>query len=170
MRHFLKTFGDALRNAPVRFACFFGFWLVLSGIKPADLLIGALAAGCATWVSLRALPPGRWRFRPRALGRFVWRFLRQSVGAGVDVARRALDPRMPLRPGFVVYRSQLPAGVTRNTFCTVTSLLPGTLPCGSDPGDGVLIHCLDIDQPVLAQLAAEKSLFAQITGGAVHND
>ena len=31
-------------------------------------------------------------------------FLWKSVVAGVDVARRALDPRLPLRTGFVGYR------------------------------------------------------------------
>ena len=65
------------------------------------------------------------------LARFVLRFLRQSVVAGIDVAWRALDPRLPLRPGFVVYQPRLPPGPARNAFCTMTSLLPGTLPCRS---------------------------------------
>jgi len=37
-------------------------------------------------------------------------FLRQSIVAGIDVAQRALDPRLPLRPGFVVYQGAPPAG------------------------------------------------------------
>jgi len=169
MENSRNMIGNALRGSLPRFVGFFGFWLVLSGVKPVDLLVGALAAMAATWVSLRALPQGQWSFRPGAFVRFVARFLRQSIGAGIDVAWRALDPRLPLRPGFVVYRSQLPVGAARNAFCTVTSLLPGTLPCGSDQGDGLLIHCLDTDQPVCAQLAVEETLFVQIAGGARHN-
>ena len=169
MENSRNMIGNVLRGSFPRFAGFFGFWLVLSGVKPVDLLVGALAAMAANWVSLRALPPGQWSFRPGVFVRFVARFLRQSIGAGIDVAWRALDPRLPLRPGFVVYRSQLPVGAARNAFCTVTSLLPGTLPCGSDQGDGLLIHCLDTDQPVCAQLAAEETLFVQIAGGARHN-
>lgn len=59
---------------------------------------------------------------------FVLRFLLQSVVAGTDAAWRALHPRLPLRPGFVTYPVQLAPGATRNTFCTLSSLLPGPFP------------------------------------------
>jgi multicomponent Na+:H+ antiporter subunit E len=92
------------------------------------------------------------------------RFLRQSIVAGIDVARRALDPRLPLRPGFVVHRTHLPPGPMRNAFCTMTSLLPGTLPCGSDGSHGLVIHRLDINQPVAEQLAREEALLMRALG------
>jgi multicomponent Na+:H+ antiporter subunit E len=91
----------------------------------------------------------------------VLRFLCQSVVAGVDVARRALDPRLPLNPGFVLYAVRLPPGPRRNTFTALMSLLPGTVPTGSAEG-GLLIHCLDVGQPVAAQLAEEEALFARV--------
>jgi multicomponent Na+:H+ antiporter subunit E len=88
------------------------------------------------------------------------RFLAQSVAAGWDVARRAFDPRLPLRPGFVVYPVGLPPGPARNVFTTITSLVPGTVPAGDDAG-GLLYHCLDVEQPVMAQLAAEEAVLAR---------
>jgi multicomponent Na+:H+ antiporter subunit E len=102
--------------------------------------------------------------RPFKLARYALRFLRQSVTAGVDVAWRALDPRMPLQPGFITYRPQLPAGRTLNAFYTVSSLLPGTLPSGTDASGGDAIHCLDVTQPVARQLAEEEALFAEALG------
>ena len=98
------------RNTLLRAAIFFAFWLILSGTKPADLVVGALAAIAATWVSLRLLPAGEWSLGVVALARLVLRFPLQSIAAGIDVARRAFHRRLPLRPGFVVYRSRLPAG------------------------------------------------------------
>ncbi len=95
----------------------------------------------------------------------MFRFFPQSVAAGIDVARRALDPRMPLRPGFIVYHSRLPAGPAQSAFCTMMSLLPGTLPSGTDDDSGLVIHCLDIGQPVVEQLAAEEALFVRALGG-----
>ena len=124
----------------------------------------------ATWASLRLLPAGPWSFHPVALTQLVLRFLRQSIVAGVEVAWRALDPRLPLRPGFVVYRTQLPPGSMRNAFCTMTSLLPGTLPSGIDENDGLVIHCLDITQPVAEQLATEEALLVQALGRVHGND
>lgn len=154
-----------VRSALVRAGVFFCFWVIMAGTKPADLAAGLIAALIATAVSLMLLPPGQGRIRPLLLGVLALRFLRQSVVAGFDVAWRALHPRLPLRPGFVVHESQLPVGPARDAFCTMTSLLPGTLPTDVTGSDGILIHCLDTGLPVTAQLAAEEGLFDRALGG-----
>jgi multicomponent Na+:H+ antiporter subunit E len=152
--------------AVVRAVGFFVLWIMFTGGNPADLGAGAVAALAATWASLRLLPPSTSRVRPLALARLVVRFLHQSAVAGVDVARRALDPQLPLHPGFVVYPVGLPRGPARNMFTTLMSLLPGTVPTGSDEKGGLLIHCLDAKQPVTAQLAAEEEVFTRVIAEA----
>ena len=62
-----------------RAAIFFVFWLILSGTKPADLVVGALTAIAATWVRLRLLAARQWRLNPIALARLV---LREFVKSG----------------------------------------------------------------------------------------
>ena len=148
----------------LRFVLLFVVWVIIAGVKPVDLMVGAIAAAVATLVSAQLLPPGEFRIRPLSFAYLVLRFLYQSVVAGVDVARRALDPRLPLRPGFVTYNPQLPAGPKRDAFCTVTSLLPGTVPCGPSGQDGLLVHCLDVGQPMVEQLAHEERLFRDALG------
>ena len=157
------------RPVVLRAVGFFVLWIMLSGGNPADLVAGAAAVLAATWASLRLLPPGTSRVRPAALAELSFRFLRQSVVAGVDVARRALDPRLPIHPGFVVYPVGLSLGPTRNTCTTLMSLLPGTVPTGSDKSGAILIHCLDVKQPVVAQLAADEALLVRAMGGARSN-
>ena len=154
-----------LRVALVRVAGFLVFWIVVAGTKPTDIFVGLFAAVIVAWVSLRLLPPATIRLRPIALAKLVLRFLYQSIVAGVDVACRALDPRLPLRPGYVIYRPRLPSGTMRNIFCTMTSLLPGTLPSGPDGSGGLVVHCLDETQPVAEQLAAEEALLTSALGG-----
>jgi multicomponent Na+:H+ antiporter subunit E len=149
------------RPATVRVLGFIAIWITLSGSAAGDLLPGIVAALAATWTSLRLLPPGAARLQPRALAEFALRFLLRSILAGADVARRALDPRLPLRPGFVRYPVGLPVGARRNTFTTLMSLLPGTLPLGADEGGALVIHCLDIGQPVAAQLATEEAMLVR---------
>jgi multicomponent Na+:H+ antiporter subunit E len=155
---------NVLWSLLARAAGFLGFWLILSEFSAVDLLVGALAALMAALVSLRLLPPRRWTLRPVVLAGLAGRFLRQSIWAGIDVAWRALDPRLPLRPGFVSYRPRLPAGPTRNAFLTMMSLLPGTLPCGPDEEGGLAVHCLDVSQPVVEQLAVEETTFSRAVG------
>ncbi|HEY2528351.1 MAG TPA: Na+/H+ antiporter subunit E [Xanthobacteraceae bacterium] len=151
-------------DAIVRMAEFLAFWLVLFGLSLRTLLVGILAAVIATWTSLRLLPVGVWRFRPLALAQLALSFLRQSLGAGIDVAWRALDPRLPLRPGFVIYQPHLPPGLMRSVFCTITSLLPGTLPCETEESGSIVIHCLDASQTVTNELAAQEAALIRALG------
>ena len=162
---YVDTARYALGGSFARVIFFLIFWLILYGVKSADLLVGVAAAILATWASCRLLPPGRGRIRPTALVRLVLRFPLQSIVAGVDVAWRALDPRLPLQPGFVAYQSRLPVGPERNAFCAITGLLPGTLPSGSNENGDLIIHCLDVRQPVVEQLAAEEARLRQVLGG-----
>ena len=154
------------RPTIVRAAGFFLIWCVLTGGGATDLLVGAIAALAAVWTSLHLLPPGTSHVRPSALAGLVLHFLWQSVVAGADVARRALHPRLPLHPGFVIYPVGLPPGPARNMFTSLMSLLPGTVPTGSAENGRLLIHCLDVQQPVTGQLAAEEARFARVIGGS----
>jgi multicomponent Na+:H+ antiporter subunit E len=147
---------------------YFALWLIIAGASPSDLPVGALSAMAAGWVSLRLLPPVP-ALSALGLARFIVRFLRQSILAGMDVAWRALDPALPLQPGFIVHRTAFAPGPGRSALCAVMSLQPGTLPVDSTP-DGVLrFHCLDVGQPVVAQLAADEATFAGIAGSAAHH-
>lgn len=152
-------------SAVWRGACFLGLWLVLSGANADDIPAATVAIIAATWTSLRLLEPAASRRSPLAIVQLAFLFLWHSIVAGADVARRALDPRLPLNPGFVAYPTGLSRGVRRNVFTTLTSLLPGTVPTGED-NDLIVYHCLDVGQPVLEELAAEEAALVR----ALYND
>ena len=158
----LNQLDSPRRSALLRGACFFIFWLVLmQSLKLSDMAVGAGATGAATWLSLRLLPPASGRLRFGSLLLLLPHFLWQSVRAGVDVARRAFTPSLPLQPGMVSCPLGFGPGLARNTFATITSLLPGTVSC--DEVDGALVyHCLDTDQPVVEQLWQEERLLARV--------
>jgi multicomponent Na+:H+ antiporter subunit E len=153
------------RVAAARAAFFLAFWLMISGWAPADLPVGLAAVVGATWVSLRFLPPLGPGYRLASIASLVVSFLRQSVVSGPDVAWRALSPNLKLEPGLVACPLRLPAGGKRSAFCALSSLMPGTLPTGTDEQGALLVHCLDMRQPVAANLAAEEQLFIRAFGG-----
>ena len=136
-------------------------WLLLMpSLKPGDLVVGVFASVSASWVSLRLLPPscGCLQFGQllALLPHFVW----ESVLAGIDVARRVFHPELPLRPGFVTCPLGFPPGFARNTFATITSLLPGSV--AVDEAEGTLAyHCLDDTSPVVEQIWKEERLLAK---------
>ena len=148
-----------------RAAGFLLLWLVLAGADSADLPAAAVGVVAATWGSLRLMPPLSRRVSLGAVVTLLVRLPLQSVVAGADVARLALDPRREVRPGFMRFRSSLPPGTARDAFCTLMGLLPGTLPVGPDENGALLVHCIDLGEPVGAQLAAEEALFVRALGG-----
>ncbi|MFC0396867.1 Na+/H+ antiporter subunit E [Paraburkholderia rhizosphaerae] len=157
---FLIDMRSHWRVALARALCFLVLWIILMpSAKPSDLICGLIATLVATQMSLRLLPPSAGKLRVGALLIFVPHFLAQSLLAGIDVARRALNPRLRLNPGIVVYRVGFPPGMARNGFAIVTSLLPGSLPV-DDTDDGLVYHCLDVSQPIGEQLADEERRLA----------
>ncbi len=154
----------SVRAALARVAGFLAFWVILIGFGPVDLVVGLITAAAATWTSLRLLPPQPGRVRLTALLSLIPHLLWKSVVASVDVARRALDPRLPLRPGFIAYRVGFTPGPACNVFAAITSLMPGTVPCADE--DGTLVyHCLDVEQPVVEELAEEERRLTQTRKG-----
>jgi multicomponent Na+:H+ antiporter subunit E len=151
-------------SAAVRMTGFVGLWLAIAGTGVRDLPAGLATAAAATWVSLRLLPPAPHWPDALAVVRLLLRFLSQGVLAGLDVAWRVFDPRLPLRPGFVLFPARLPAGSARSAFCALESLLPGTLPVGTHESGAILVHCLDTEQPVQAQMATDEALFIDALG------
>ncbi|MFC7691277.1 monovalent cation/H+ antiporter complex subunit F [Paeniroseomonas aquatica] len=84
---------------------FLGLWLVLAGPDPSGLAFGLPAAALAAGMSLRLLPASGRAPRLRPALRLGAAVLQASVGAGIDIARRALDPRRGVRPGVVAVPS-----------------------------------------------------------------
>jgi multicomponent Na+:H+ antiporter subunit E len=158
------------RTAAVRGLAFLALWLVLlPSMKPGDLLIGLLSAAAATLVSMKLLPPATGSLNIDALVMLAPHFLWESVKAGIDVARRALAPRPRLAPGFVSCPLDFPPGLARNTFATITSMMPGTVPSGEDNAT-LVYHCLDTAEPVVEQLWKEEALLSRaLVAGRRHD-
>ena len=165
-----RTAHSIARAAFARGTAFFLLWLTLmQSLKPADLAIGALSTVAATWVSLRLLSPEHGRLRIGVLITLIPHLLWESVVAAIDVARRSFSPSLPIDPGFVKCPLKFPPGFARNTFSSITSLLPGSVPAGDD--DGVLVyHAIDITQPVVDQLCEEERRLARaLVAGERHD-
>ena len=152
-----------MKTLAVRFVFFLGVWLMIASWKEEDLPVGLAASAHAVWISLSLLPPTVVRPRFAALAKLSLRFLSSSIIAGVDVARRALLPRLDLRPGFVAVPLTLPPGADRNAFLVYQSLQPGTSPTSAE-GEMLQVHCLDISQPIAAAIMADEALFKKAVG------
>jgi multicomponent Na+:H+ antiporter subunit E len=139
-------------------------WSIVSGLSIADFAIGCLAAAAAAWASVAYFPccpeqPG-WA----AWALLILRIPLQALVAGVQVARRALDPALPLQPGFIAYSTRLPEGRARNIFAAFAALYPGSTPVRTNTAGDFDIHCLDTNAPIGAALASEEERVRRALG------
>jgi multicomponent Na+:H+ antiporter subunit E len=134
-----------------------GVWVVLGGIDAKALAVGAFAVPAATWLSLRLLPL-RQHLVLRRLVRHFPAFAGNSLIGGLDVARRALAPRMPLSPGWVEVPVRLHDG-GRVAMGAELSLMPGTLAAGVR-GDRLLVHLLDTEAGFERAIPREEAAIA----------
>jgi multicomponent Na+:H+ antiporter subunit E len=102
---------------------------------------GAVAIAAATLTSLfLATPRPRWSVWGTL--RFVLYFLKESILAGIDVAKFAFGTRLSLHPRLLTYHLHVPVGPARTLFVLTINLLPGTL-SAELTGDTVIVHVLD---------------------------
>ncbi len=142
-------------------AALFGIvWAVLVRLDPAGLTVGAVIVPLAVWTSLRTIPARHpldlWR-----LARHLPRFIAGSVAGGIDVARRAFAPSMPLDPDWLRVPVRLSDGA-RSALGAEISLMPGTLAAGADERD-LLVHVLARAGDAEAEIAAlEEEITAMV--------
>jgi multicomponent Na+:H+ antiporter subunit E len=150
------------RPLALRSAFFLFCWTALGLTKPADLIVGLVVAVPVAIASLALLPDAGHSMRLGPLPWFCVRFARRSLRAGIDVARHVLSPTLGVNPGIRAVACPVPDGLLRQGFCAIASLQPGALPIGGDDTH-LLVHCLDRNGPIEAELAADASAYLAMT-------
>lgn len=137
------------------------FWWVVTMGEPRSWVVGLPAVVMATMLSVTLLPAHTWRWRILGAARLLGYFLWQSVIGGLDVAWRALHPRLPLSPGLYTYPLRLTPGPARTFFINIVSLLPGTLSATLQENQ-LTLHVVDTSQSILAQTQRLEAMVASL--------
>lgn len=157
----------------VRAGVFGLLWAVLSGFDPDYAVYGVVSVALVTWLSIVLLPPrttslaGLAGLGTRVAGVFslvVW-FLGQVGAGGVDVALRAVKPRVDIDPTTVQAPQRLPEGHGRALSLLLMNLMPGSLVQSlSDDGDTVTLHTLSPELDPEAQWRGLQERVARASG------
>ncbi|MDO5633751.1 MAG: Na+/H+ antiporter subunit E [Micrococcus sp.] len=176
------TGADVARAVVVRGGALALLWVVLAGWSADYAIYGAVSVAAAVALSLASTPPRRRvssasaRGDRRGMARrvvagaamTVW-FLGQSFKGGVDVARRALSPRVDVSAVVVSAPVTLPPGAGRWLALTVMNLMPGTMVQTVSPDDHaseahVQLHSLSAELDPAGQWAALERRVAGVLG------
>ncbi len=152
-----------LRIFVTRILGFTAGWLVLTAGETRAPALAAFFVLASAYMSVRFLPV---RLFPRVLGlaRFGLYFVKQSVVGGLDVARRALSPALPLAPDLIEFESRFkPESAPLLFTAGLVSLLPGTL-CAEIKGSRLWVHTVDRTKPVARHLQELETEVAALFG------
>ncbi|AGA31812.1 cation antiporter [Thioalkalivibrio nitratireducens DSM 14787] len=138
-------------------------WWILTG-SGSDWWFGFPLALAAAALSLWLTPPATYRLRPLRFPGFAVFFLWQSLLAGWDVARRTLDPKLPLQPDVLQLPLGLPAGAPTWWLMLTISLLPGTLSVRLHQQRVLEVHCLDARLDVAGSVRDTECQIARLYG------
>jgi multicomponent Na+:H+ antiporter subunit E len=123
----------------------FGVWLLWSGhTEPLLISLGVVSTVSVVAVCRRmglideeAVPLGLPVRAPLFLPWLLW----QVVKSNVDVARRILDPRLPIRPELIRVKAGQRDDLGRTIYANSITLTPGTVSVGVE-GDEIVVHAL----------------------------
>ncbi|MFN2355763.1 MAG: Na+/H+ antiporter subunit E [Desulfopila sp.] len=157
----MKLNGSLFKIFFFRFFLLAVLWWGLSEGRLPHVLVAFIIVSIVTWGSLYCIRPGTWTICWRELHKFIGFFLVETFLAGLDVARRAFHPKLPLVPGIISYSLHLPRQSARIFFVWIVSLLPGTASVSLQE-DTLLIHVLDTRQPHRERLVAIENRVARL--------
>ncbi len=150
-----------IRSATSRFIAMMILWLILVEGDRYNVWFGMAIAAGAALVSLLFIP--KITFHPLALIGFVPFFLHKSIIGGIDVAKRAFDPRMPIDPGFAEFPLSISSERGRVFIANTMSLLPGTVSV-EVLERSLRLHLLDRTLPVHTTLQVLETHVASLLG------
>jgi multicomponent Na+:H+ antiporter subunit E len=138
-------------------------WWILSDGDISSWKIGFPAVMTATLLAVLQHNRTIWQVRPWGALRFATFFLYQSARGGIDVARRAVTPSLPLAPDLIEFTTRLPRGPARTFFVSIIGLLPGTLTVRIS-GYRLMVHVLDTRLPITQSLEQLEERIARLFG------
>lgn len=128
------------------------WWTLTGGALGWDAFaVGVPVVLAAASASAVLMPRVGWSWRGAIA--FAAYFVRESLLGGLDVGRRALDPRMPLDPGVVRRPLRMQSDVARVMVANTLGLVPGSLTLEVDT-DELVVHALDVGRDTVASVAS----------------
>ena len=163
--------GRRLFSIAFQFFVLFGFWLILSGhFQLKYILIGAVASGLVTYLTndlfYSTMSRGiKIREDAKSILLQIWRWLiylfwllSRVVMANVQVALIVLNPKLPINPAILVFKTGMKKGLAKVTLGNSITLTPGTVTVDIEEGT-YFIHTID---PPLAGELVDAAMQNQI--------
>jgi multicomponent Na+:H+ antiporter subunit E len=128
------------------FITFISVWILLNGLVLSEVIAGVIVSAIlAAMLSKYTNFEVNAKF-PLLVVKFVFIyipvFVIKLVLSNIDIARRVLTPKIPLKPGIVKLETDLQGEMGKLVLANSITLTPGTLTV--DVGDGLYVHTVEV--------------------------
>ncbi len=120
-------------------------WIGLTNsVHYQEILAGIVVSLVLVWLAVpKATMTADRPWSVIGLLRYMPIFLKNLVQSNLDVAKRVLDPRLPVNPGVVKVHTRLVLPYQRLLLANSITLTPGTVTLEME-GDAMFIHWIDV--------------------------
>lgn len=143
----LSKGGQNLKKFISLFLILFAIWIFVAGYNIQELILGGIVAAILSYIlsgylniSLNiAIIPKLLIF----IIVYIPTLVIELIKANLDVAKRVLDPKLPINPGIVKIPTALKGDVGKLILANSITLTPGTISIDAD-SENVYIHWIDV--------------------------
>lgn len=122
-------------------------WILLAGISPPELLLGAgISIILAFLIGRFTEIAFGWKTPVQIilfLVLYVPVFVYELIKSNIDVLFRVLNPKLPINPGFVKVKSDAKGKLGKLIIANSITLTPGTISVDADD-DGIYVHWINV--------------------------
>ncbi len=106
-------------------------WVLLTSWDIQEIYAGLIVSALIVLLSLGMEPVlGDVKLTPKALVfglLYIFVFLKELLVSNLDVARRVVNPKLPIKPGIVKVKTTLHSNIGKTILANSITLTPGTL-------------------------------------------
>ncbi len=95
-----------------------------------------------------------FRFRPIIYIRYLIIFIKNLILSNIDVAKRVIDPKLPINPGIVAIKTNLKEDYKKLILANSITLTPGTITMDVQE-DTLFIHWIDVTTTNIQEASQE---------------
>ncbi len=119
------------KHTVLLFLILMALWVLLTPNDMQEILAGLAVSALVALFTLGMEPVlGDIRWTPKALAFsviYVFVFFKELIVSNLDVARRVVNPKLPIKPGIVKVKTRLNSRIAKTILANSITLTPGTL-------------------------------------------
>ncbi len=125
------------------------FWILLTSLDFQEIIAGVITSLLIVLLTFKMEPIfADIKITPKSIVFsviYIFVFIRELIISNIDVARKVIDPKLPIKPGIVKVRTKLKSKIGKTILANSITLTPGTMTT-EIKGEYLYIHWIEIKE------------------------